>query len=99
MIAFGAVAGAKFESGRTRRDAREHHAGSAVRAMKFLNGEQRDRSEIIGHGFPPWIRRGVRRLPITGRHRTGTAIESTLRFSGSESLVKIGQFSEIVRRR
>jgi hypothetical protein len=33
MIAFGAIEGAKFESGRPRRDARKCHARSAFRAV------------------------------------------------------------------
>jgi hypothetical protein len=71
--------------------------------VKFLNGEQRDGGEIVGHGLPPRIGR-ERRVSITGRHRTETVIKATMPLPVPELLVKIGQFSEnispkILRRR
>jgi hypothetical protein len=41
-VACGAFEGAKFESRRSRRDVRQHHANLALRAAKALDCEQGD---------------------------------------------------------
>jgi hypothetical protein len=68
VIAFGAVERPKFKSCRSRRDARQRHAHSAIRAAECLDREQRDCGEIIGHDLDPRSG-GSARLSVTGRCR------------------------------